>query len=111
MGNRKKIRPIAQRVKRAADRLKPGDSWRAQLPGSTARGYGYAWQVARLDYLAEHPLCVMCQARGIITAASIVDHKRPHRGDMVLFWDVSNWQALCVNCHSEHKQRQEARSR
>ena len=28
-----------------------------------------------------------------------VDHIIPHRGDPELFWDRSNWQALCKNCH------------
>jgi 5-methylcytosine-specific restriction protein A len=25
----------------------------------------------------------------------VVDHIVPHRGDKKLFWDSSNWQALC----------------
>lgn len=32
--------------------------------------------------------------------AIVVDHVRPHRGDMVLFWDVANWQSLCLSCHN-----------
>ena len=31
-----------------------------------------------------------------------LDHIIPHRGDMKLFWDESNWQALCESCH-DHK--------
>ena len=30
------------------------------------------------------------------------DHIIPHRGDMRLFWDESNWQALCESWH-DHK--------
>ena len=29
-----------------------------------------------------------------------VDHIKPHRGDLKLFWDRSNWQALCHRHHS-----------
>jgi 5-methylcytosine-specific restriction protein A len=33
-------------------------------------------------------------------AANEVDHIKPHKGDMALFWDSSNWQSLCKPCHS-----------
>lgn len=69
--------------------------------GSAAqRGYGYKWQKAREVFLAEHPLCVRCQARGQLKPATDVDHIVPHRGDMSLFWRRSNWQSLCHSCHS-----------
>ena len=32
-------------------------------------------------------------------AASVVDHRVPHRGDMALFWDSSNWQSMAKECH------------
>ena len=69
-------------------------------PGSTARGYGSRWQRASKAHLARHPLCRYCQARGKVTAATCVDHIRPHRGDMALFWDRSNWASACNTCHS-----------
>jgi 5-methylcytosine-specific restriction protein A len=34
-----------------------------------------------------------------VTVATVVDHILPHRGDRVLFWDRSNWQALSKKCH------------
>lgn len=71
------------------------------------RGYGYEWQRARLEHLQACPLCVMCKARGVVTAATVVDHVVPHRGNQSLFWDRSNWQSLCEHCHNAHKQRQE----
>lgn len=82
-------------------------SWRDTKQSSTARGYGYKWQKARVLFLKENPLCVYCECNGIITAANIVDHIEPHRGDQVLFWDRNNWQALCSSCHSSVKQREE----
>lgn len=67
---------------------------------SAARGYGYKWQQARAGFLAKHPLCVRCQALGRVVIATDVDHVIPHKGDMALFWDRSNWQSLCAPCHS-----------
>jgi 5-methylcytosine-specific restriction protein A len=58
------------------------------------RGYGARWRRARAYYLAQHPICVRC---GDI--ATVVDHSTPHKGDTVLFWDKSNWQSLCKQCH------------
>jgi 5-methylcytosine-specific restriction protein A len=80
-----------------------------QFRGNTsARGYGWKWQKERLFHLAKHPLCVYCEETGRVTAATTVDHRIPHRGDQTLFWDRSNWQSLCTNCHSSRKQREEA---
>jgi hypothetical protein len=40
-----------------------------------------------------------------VTAAVLVDHIDPHRGDMKKFWDSANWQSLCKPCHDSIKQR------
>lgn len=72
-----------------------------------ARGYDSRWNKARKGYLARHPLCVMCEARGRIAAATVVDHITPHKGDAALFWDSGNWQALCKHHHDSHKQQLE----
>lgn len=85
-------------------------SWRGSTKSSSERGYGWKWQQARKLYLQEHPLCVMCEAAGRVTAANVVDHKEPHRGDEKLFWSRSNWQSLCSSCHSGAKQREENRN-
>lgn len=83
--------------------------------GKTAaqRGYGYKWQKARETFLAnpENVLCVMCAEVGRVTEATVVDHRIPHRGDMSLFWDRSNWQPLCKRCHDSHKQAEEKGSK
>ncbi|KTC55946.1 HNH endonuclease [Pseudomonas putida] len=85
-------------------------SWRSGMT-SSQRGYNYKWQKARERYLNSNPLCVYCQQIGRVTAASIVDHIVAHRGDMVLFWDQTNWQSLCKPCHDSVKQAEEAASR
>ena len=79
-----------------------------QPRGSSAkRGYNYRWQKASKAYLALHPLCVMCQRASRVTAATTVDHIKPHRGDPALFWDENNWQSLCTHDHNSKKQRHE----
>lgn len=62
--------------------------------------YGTAWKKARLSFLREFPLCAECQRQGRLTPANTVDHVIAHRGDMALFWDRNNWEALCRSCHS-----------
>jgi len=74
---------------------------------SSERGYGYKWQKARDGFLRKHPLCVDHERRGYVEPAAVVDHIVPHRGDMGLFWDSNNWQALCKQCHDSYKQRLE----
>lgn len=70
--------------------------------GSAAsRGYDHRWQKARLLFLSkeENALCVYCTRAGRITAATVVNHRMPHRGDMRLFWDRTNWEGVCKPCH------------
>lgn len=86
--------------------MQPG-SWRTSDQTAAQRGYSYKWQKAREQHLQDQPLCVMCQAQGRVTAASVVDHIVPHRGDQKLFWRRSNWQSLCKTHHSRDKQREE----
>lgn len=75
-----------------------------------ARGYGSRWEKARRIHLAEHPLCAMCERANRVTAATVVDHITPHKGDQGLFWNRDNWQSLCAHCHSSTKQRLEKKS-
>ena len=51
--------------------------------GSPSRVYGWRWQRLRLAYLAQHPLCEC----GCGYAATVVDHKIAHRGDLALLMD------------------------
>lgn len=71
----------------------------AQRGSSTERGYDARWQRASKMYLREHPLCVQCQEEGRVTAATVVDHIIPHKGNYELFWDESNWQSSCKTHH------------
>lgn len=79
-----------------------------QRRGSAAkRGYGPRWQRARKAFLQTNPLCAICLAEGKVEAAEVVDHKIPHRGDMALFWDKRNWQALSKACHDRKTARED----
>jgi 5-methylcytosine-specific restriction enzyme A len=66
---------------------------------SHARGYDARWRKARLAYLQQHPLCVLCLPRPV--PAEVVDHVVDHKGDQRLFWDRGNWRALCAPCHNK----------
>lgn len=78
----------------------------ANRPSARERGYNGAWDDARRVFLASHPSCAFCGYTD-----TVVDHIIPHRGDMLLFWDRTNWQALCKPCHDRRKQRVEAGER
>lgn len=111
MGKRPRLTQLRPRLAELTPRLSTTtSSWRG---GKTTgeRGYTYRWQQAREAFLRAHPLCRMCEESGHVVASTTVDHIEPHRGNEVLFWDTSNWQALCTTCHSSHKQREEAANR
>lgn len=72
-----------------------------------SRGYDSKWAKVSRGHLRQHPLCVCCKANGVIRAAEVVDHIRPHRGDRVIFWDSKNRQGLCGQCHNSIKARLE----
>jgi 5-methylcytosine-specific restriction endonuclease McrA len=78
----------------------------ANRPNFRQRGYTTQWDKARAAFLKAHPVCII---EGCSQPATVVDHRIPHKGNMKLFWDRSNWQPLCRHHHSSWKQRQERR--
>jgi 5-methylcytosine-specific restriction enzyme A len=84
-------------VKRELDR---------QRQSAARRGYDSRWRKVRPCYLAKHPLCASCLGDGRLTAATVVDHVVPHRGDQDLFWNQGNWQGLCKRCHDAKTARE-----
>jgi 5-methylcytosine-specific restriction protein A len=54
----------------------------------------------RKAFLEKNPLCIECRKKGKTKRANVLDHRTPHKGNAVLFWDQSNWDALCDSCHS-----------
>lgn len=65
------------------------------------------WQRLRQAQLTAEPCCKYCDAAGRVTAATIVDHIVPHKGDEALFFDPDNLQSLCKSHHDSTKQREE----
>lgn len=74
-------------------------SYDADRGTASERGYDRRWQKARIVFLQANPLCAACMRSGRATPATVVDHITPHRGDVNLFWNASNWQPLCKDCH------------
>ena len=64
------------------------------------------WRRKAKAWLALEPVCVMCKAKGEVTAATVADHVVPHRGDEHLFWD-GELQSLCKFHHDGTKQQRE----
>ena len=60
--------------------------------------YGSSWKKARAAYLSGNPLCELCKARGKLTPATLVHHKRKLNDGGTN--DFKNLQALYASCHS-----------
>jgi 5-methylcytosine-specific restriction endonuclease McrA len=78
-------------------------------PNATQRGYNSKWARESKTFLAL-PGNQSC-ACGCGRIANVVDHIVPHRGDMRLFWDRTNWQPLNSHCHNSAKQASERKQR
>ena len=66
-----------------------------------------AWRVLRAAVLRDGPLCVACQAKGRLVAATVVDHVVPLKDGGARF-DRANLQPLCVSCHNRKTARETA---
>lgn len=64
------------------------------------------WYRTREYHLRKNPLCAYCYSKGTVTAATVVDHVVPHRGDPAMFWK-GELQSMCEFHHSSSKQREE----
>jgi 5-methylcytosine-specific restriction protein A len=92
--------------KRGILRLRTMTDYRSPEAATYRKWYkGNAWRILREHQLRDEPLCRMCQAEGRVTAANVVDHVRPHKGDRVLFFDPENLQSLCAPHHDADKQQ------
>jgi len=81
--------------------IKARQEYDRRRPSAHIRGYNYKWQKYRLAFLKANPLCADCEDEGQVSAATVVDHIKPHRGDMVLFWDPKNHRGLCKTHHDK----------
>lgn len=69
---------------------------------STAR-----WLALRAAQLARKPLCERCSTDLRPVPATVVNHKKPHKGDRKLFFDPDNLESVCAPCHDGPIQRAE----
>jgi 5-methylcytosine-specific restriction protein A len=67
----------------------------SRRPSSFARGYTRKWLDESRAFREKHPWCAKCGLPSTET-----DHIKPHKGNIELFWNKRNWQALCHECHS-----------
>lgn len=67
------------------------------------------WQNARRIQLSRQPLCERCLQSEIVSEATVVNHRIPHRGDWVLFVDPGNHESVCQPHHDGLIQREEKR--
>ena len=65
----------------------------------------HRWNVLRTNHIMLNPLCVFCKKEGRITLAQEVDHIKPHKENLELFLDETNWQSLCLQCHRFRKKQ------
>ena len=68
------------------------------------------WRRERAAFLRVNPFCAECQQEGKPLhrcLANTVDHIKPHRGDVALFWDQTNWQSCCTSHHSRKTCRED----
>jgi len=56
---------------------------------------------ARKSFMIRNPICVQCLKVDEVTPSTVLDHIIAHKGDVALFWDHDNWQALCKTCHDK----------
>lgn len=71
-----------------------------------------AWRQLREATLARDMW--RCQSCGVYLVAgrqsphsAVVNHKTPHKGDLELFHDPGNLEAVCKQCHDSDIQREE----
>jgi 5-methylcytosine-specific restriction endonuclease McrA len=70
------------------------------------------WQRLRAEVLTRD--LYTCQQTGVLLSGKhpapnspVVDHIRPHRGRLELFWDPNNCQSVAKSWHDEVKQKME----
>lgn len=78
---------------------------------ASRRLYNNRLQKAGRIFLNANPYCEECKRIGKIIPVTVVDHIIPHKGNRDLFWDDSNWQAMCKRCHDTKTAKEDGRWR
>ena len=101
-----KLQMLRPRIQMAQPRIKT--IIQTRNPEAEQRTRGRKWMEIRARWLSEHPLCVMCIAKGYTRPANRLDHIVPLIDGGAD--DESNYQSLCASCHDE-KTAEEAKAR
>jgi len=81
---------------------------RARRGTARQQGYDTLWEKVRAQYIARHPLCASCNAKGWVVLAKDVDHIVPFDGITdPRRLDPDNLQSLCRACHNRKTATQE----
>jgi 5-methylcytosine-specific restriction protein A len=89
-----------QQRSRQRDRMQ---AWRAWY--KTARWAKLRQQVFLRDmFTCQYPGCARIEGN---TSLLVAHHKRAHRGNEALFWDVTNLETICKPCHDGPVQARE----
>lgn len=86
----------------------PKPLW-TKAPVETKRITGRRLQTMRAALFAAHPLCVLCQAKGVVRLATQRDHVVPLAEGGAD--DAGNVQGLCEACHDAKSQAEAVRGR
>lgn len=62
------------------------------------------WWKLRAKRRKSAKFCKFCGVRFSKDYILVIDHKKPHRGDVNLLLDPNNLQDLCKKCHDQKKQ-------
>lgn len=69
-----------------------------------------AWKKLRMQHIKEHPLCAVCERKGVIRPATQVHHiVSPFQGGRVnyeRFLDPNNLESICPICHGLEHQKE-----
>ena len=96
---------------RGATRASRAKDFDRERGTAAERGYDARWVRESKAFLAANPLCIYCALSDIVTAASLVDHLYPHRGNRELFWLKRLWVPSCKPCHDSFKKQIELQGR
>lgn len=114
-----KLKNLAPRLSVLAPRLgrAPGDE-KARLKERDQNVEWRSWygterwkKLRRQVWARDHYRCqktgVLCIGKYPADNSPVADHKIPHRGDPVLFWDPENVETVSKAYHDSEKQKQE----
>lgn len=108
-----RIRPTGQasRQQRPHFRSAEAEAYRHLYLDKRWRGpHGIRRQALRRDlYTCQRCGCIVIEGNRHHPRAAVVNHKTPHKGDPVLFFDLANTETVCKQDHDTLIQREEAR--